>query len=82
MKYAIYKLFFTIGLAVSFFGFTDQVHAVINTEIKQQPKIKVFDSGEKLYFSDVIAQGQSGDLIAAHYSHSSHSSHYSHRSSR
>jgi len=85
MRAIIYKLFFLTGLAASFFGFSDQAHAMITTEVAQQPKIKAFDDGGKLYFSDVISQGQEGDLIAAHYSHSSHrshSSHYSHRSSR
>jgi hypothetical protein len=84
MKTIIYKLFLLTGLAVSFFGFSDQANAMITTEVAQQPKIKTLDDGGKLYFSDVIRQGQEGDLIAAHYSHSSHrshSSHYSHRSS-
>ncbi len=89
MRTLIYKLFFAAGIFASALGMTNSADASIShvpSEIS--PSLEALDTSSKLYFSDVIKNGDDSQLYAAHYSHrshsshSSHSSHYSHVSSR
>ena len=89
MRSLIYKLFFAAGIFASTLGITNS--AIASTPLvptDMTPSLKMLESSDKLYFSDIIKDGDESQLYAAHYSHrshsshSSHSSHYSHVSSR
>ncbi len=81
MRTLIYKIFFAVGIFASMLGITNSSDASIPlVPAEMTPSMKGQDASDKLYFSDVIKDGDASQLHAQHYSHSSHSSHSSHRS--
>lgn len=81
MRTLIYKLFFAVGIFASTLGLTNTADASISlAPSDMKPTLKMLETSDKLYFSDVIKDGDESQLYAAHYSHRSHSSHSSHRS--
>lgn len=81
MRTLIYKLFFAVGIFASTLGMTNSADASISLAPSDKTStLKLLDTSDKLYFSDVIKDSEDSQMYAAHYSHRSHSSHSSHSS--
>lgn len=81
MRTLIYRLFFAVGIFASTLGITNSADASIPlVPTEKTTSLKALEVSDKLYFSDIIKDGDESQLYAAHYSHRSHSSHTSHTS--